>query len=391
MNLDGALGQTALFFVSLILMMGIVVVIHELGHYYAGRWFGAAVESFSVGFGRPITERKDKRGTRWRINWIPLGGFVKFVGEAQGPRDVGVIEQGPVGKAYTDLTPLQRIVVSLAGPAANFVLAVLIFTAMLLITGTPRETIRVEEVNPGGPAELAGLQSGDVLLSVDGKAVENRDDLLLPVKLRAGDAIPIEVDRNGETLGLTLTPQRKLMDNGLGQMVPLGSIEMAFLPIPKEPRRYGPVGAFAGGVTETGETVEMTVNMLVRMVTGKEPLSNLSGPVGIGDVTRRVVNRTLEVPEATFGQKAMALGIMALKICALVSVGIGLFNLLPFPILDGGHVVFFAWEAVTGRALPEKIQEGALTVGFFLLIGLFVVVTWGDILETGVFTTVGSE
>ncbi|MCI4646318.1 MAG: M50 family metallopeptidase [Hyphomonadaceae bacterium] len=389
--MDGALGQTALFFVSLILMMGIVVVIHELGHYYAGRWFGAAVESFSVGFGRPITERKDKRGTRWRINWIPLGGFVKFVGEAQGPRDVGRVEQGPEGKPYSDLSPLQRIVVSLAGPAANFVLAVLIFSVMLLWLGSPRETIRVEGVVADGPAAQAGLEPGDVLISVDGKTVENRDDLLLPVKLQAGSDISVTLDRAGETLALTLTPERKLMDNGLGQMVPLGSISMEFSAVPLEPKRYGPIGAVTGGVVETVETVDMTVDMLVRMVTGKEPLSNLSGPVGIGDVTRRVVNRTLEVEEASAAEKARALAIMALKICALVSVGIGLFNLLPFPILDGGHVVFYTWEAVTGRALPEKIQEGALTVGFFLLIGLFVVVTWGDILETGVFTATGSE
>ena len=389
--MDGALAQATLFFVSLILMMGIVVVIHELGHYYAGRWFGAAVESFSVGFGKPITERKDKRGTRWRINWIPLGGFVKFVGEAQGPRDVGVVEDGPQGKAYTELGPLQRIVVSLAGPAANFVLAVLVFTVLLLWVGTPRETIRVVDVVEGGPAAMAGLQSDDMIIGVDGKRLENRDDLLLPIKLGAGSPLDLEVERDGEYLALTLTPERKLMDNGLGQMVQLGTVGMEFLPIAGDPKHYGPVGAFVGGLAETGETVNMTVDMLARMITGKEPISNLSGPVGIGDVTRRVVTRTLEVEEASVADKARALGIIALKICALVSVGIGLFNLLPFPILDGGHVIFHTWEAVTGKALPEKIQEGALTVGFFLLIGLFVVVTWGDILETGVFTAAGTE
>ncbi len=389
--MDGALAQVIVFIVSLVVMMGIVVVIHELGHYYAGRWFGAAVESFSVGFGGPIAERKDKRGTRWRINWIPLGGFVKFVGEAQGPRDVGVVEAGPQGKPYTDLGPLQRIVVSLAGPAANFILAALIFTIMLLWLGTPQESIRVVAVNEASPAAVAGLQPNDMIVGMNGKALENRDDLLLPIKLNAGSALSVDISRGEDQLSLTLVPERRMVDNGLGQMVPLGTVGMEFISIPREPKRYGPLGALAGGAAETGETVSMTVNMLVRMVTGKEPLSNLSGPVGIGDVTRRVVTRTLEVEQASAADKARALVIMALKICALVSVGIGLFNLLPFPILDGGHVIFHTWEAVTGKALPEKIQEGALTVGFFVLIGLFVVVTWGDILETGVFTAAGSE
>lgn len=388
--MDGALAQVIVFIVSLVVMMGIVVVIHELGHYYAGRWFGAAVESFSVGFGGSVAERKDKRGTRWRINWIPLGGFVKFVGEAQGPRDVGVMEAGPQGKPYTELGPLQRIVVSLAGPAANFVLAVLVFTILLLWVGTPRESLRVEEVFEGGPAALAGLEVGDVIVGVDNKMVVNSDDLKLPVSLKAGSPIPFEVERGSERLTLTITPERQLGDNGLGQMIQKGAIGIKYLPIQGGVRTYGPLGALVGGVVETGETVEMTVDMLARMVTGKEPISNLSGPVGIGDVTRRVATRVMEA-DISAADKLRNMLIMALKICALVSVGIGLFNLLPFPILDGGHVIFHTWEAVTGKALPEKIQEGALTVGFFVLIGLFVVVTWGDILETGVFTAAGSE
>lgn len=388
--MDGALAQVIVFIVSLVVMMGIVVVIHELGHYYAGRWFGAAVESFSVGFGGPIAERKDKRGTRWRINWIPLGGFVKFVGEAQGPRDVGVIEAGPQGKPYTELGPLQRIVVSLAGPAANFILAVLVFTILLLWVGTPRESLRVEEVLEGGPAAVAGLEVGDVIVGVDNKVVVNSDDLKLPVSLKAGSPIPFEVERGSERLTLTITPERQLGDNGLGQMIQKGAIGIKYLPIQTGVQTYGPLSALVGGVVETGETVDMTVDMLARMVTGKEPISNLSGPVGIGDVTRRVATRVMEADIST-ADKLRNMLIMALKICALVSVGIGLFNLLPFPILDGGHVIFHTWEAVTGKALPEKIQEGALTVGFFVLIGLFVVVTWGDILETGVFTAAGSE
>lgn len=388
--MDNAIVQTLIFLASLITMLGVVVVVHELGHYWAGRWFGAAVESFSVGFGDPIAERKDKQGTRWRINWIPLGGFVKFVGEAQGPGDLGRVKSGPVGKAYNDLTPIQRIVVSLAGPAANFVLAVLLFTVIVWANGTARNQIVIAEVAEGKPAAEAGLIPGDIVTHIDGKLIENSRDFLIPIQLGAGDAIPLTVDRNGAELRLTVTPERRRRDNGLGQMAEIGTIDARFDPLPLEPRTYGPVSALGAGIDQTADTIDMTVNMIVRIATGRESISTLSGPVGIGDVSRRVVNRTMEIEQVPLGDRLASLGWTALQLCALISVGIGLFNLLPFPILDGGHVVFHTWEAVTGKALPEKIQEGALTVGFFLLIGLFVVVTFGDVLETGVFTTAGS-
>ncbi len=388
--MDSAIIQTLIFITSLVTMLGVVVVVHELGHYWAGRWFGAAVESFSVGFGEPVAERRDRNGTRWRINWIPLGGFVKFVGEAQGPNDVGRTEASPVGKIYNDLTPLQRIVVSLAGPAANFVLAALLFTLIVWANGTPRNQIVISEVAEGKPAAQAGLIQGDVITHIDGKQIQNSRDFLLPIQLGAGDEIAMEILRDGEALSLVIVPERQRRDNGLGQIADLGTIHAIFEPLPLEPRDYGPVGAARAGVVQTVDTIDMTVNMIVRIATGRESIGTLSGPVGIGDVSRRVVNRTMEVEEVPMGDRLAALGWTALQLCALISVGIGLFNLLPFPILDGGHVVFHIWEAVTGKALPEKIQEGALTVGFFLLIGLFVVVTFGDILETGVFTASGS-
>lgn len=388
--LDSALIQTLIFLASLITMLGVVVVIHELGHYWAGRAFGAATESFSVGFGNSIVERTDKNGTRWRINWIPLGGFVKFVGEAQGPRDVGQVERGPIGKAYNDLTPVQRIAVSLAGPAANFVLAVLLFTLIVWVNGTARNQVVIAEVTDGKPAAEAGLQPGDIVTHIKGSRIENSRDFLLPIQLGAGESMALTVLRNGAELNLTITPERRRRDNGLGQQTDLGTIDARFDPVPLEPRSYGPIGALGAGVVQTGDTVEMTVNLIVRIATGRESLNTLSGPVGIGDVSRRVVNRTMAVEQVSLGDRLSVLGWTALQLCALISIGIGLFNLLPFPILDGGHVVFHAWEAVTGKALPEKIQEGALTVGFFLLIGLFVVVTFGDILETGVLTAAGS-
>ncbi len=388
--MSSVLTQGPLFIASLVVMLGIVVIIHELGHYLAGRWFGAAAESFSVGFGKPIFERKDKRNTRWRVNWIPLGGFVKFVGEPQAPGDVGRIEDGPVGKAYNELGPGARSVVAIAGPAANFLLAIILFSLIFWANGTPRERLEVVDVQAGGPAATAGLLAGDMITGVGGEPLENRMDLLLPVQLGSGAQVDITLLRGGDTLDVTLVPERRIRDNGVGQQQPLGTIGVEFRVEQLERRTYNPASALVAGFGETGQTVSMTVNMIGRMLTGREPISNLSGPVGIGDVTRRVVNRTMEADHISLSQRLQALGWTGLRICALVSVGIGLFNLLPLPVLDGGHLVFNAYEAVTGKALPDKIQEASLTVGLILLIGLFVVVTWSDIIETGVLSATGN-
>ena len=384
------LTQGPLFIASLIFMLGIVVVVHELGHYLAGRMYGAAAESFSVGFGQPIWERRDKRGTRWRINWIPLGGFVKFVGEPQAPGDVGRVEQGPVGKPFMALGPGARSVISFAGPAANFIFAALVFGLILWANGSARERVVVDTVQADMPGAVAGLQPGDAVLTIDGQTLENRTDFLTRIQLGAGDRIPLEIERGGEVLDLVITPERQVRDNGVGMQVSMGVVGLGLRLEQLTPKTYGPLEALGGGVIETGDTIALTGTMIARMVTGREPLSSLSGPIGIGDVTRRVVNRTMAAEQLSLSERLSALFWTAMRICALVSVGIGLFNLLPLPVLDGGHIVFNAYEAVTGKALPEKIQEGALTAGLILLIGLFFVVTWGDIVETGVFTPTGN-
>lgn len=387
--LTDILTQGPLFLICLLLMIGVVVVVHELGHYLAGRAYGAAAESFSIGFGKPVFERRDKRGTRWRVNWIPLGGFVKFVGEPQAPGDVGHLEQGPVGKAYPDLGVGARSVIALAGPAANFVLAALLFATMFLVNGTPRQSVLIEGIEAGGPAHQAGLMPGDRFVSVEGKPVENLIDLLLPVQLGTGKHLNMVVERAGERVELTVIPERRVRENGVGQRQPMGTIAIALTLEPLPPRTYNPLSALVAGVVETGDTIMLSGDMLARMVTGREPISNLAGPVGIGDVTRRVVNRTMADSGTSLIDRLISMGWTIVQICALVSVGIGLFNLLPLPVLDGGHLVFNAYEAVTGKALPEKIQEASLTVGLILLLGMFVVITWGDIIETGVFNGVG--
>lgn len=383
------LSQGPIFIISLIFLLGIVVVVHEYGHYLAGRAFGAAAESFSVGFGKPIFERKDKRGTRWRVNWIPLGGFVKFVGESQMPGDVGKIEQGPVGKPFHEVGVWGRTLIAAAGPAANFLLAALIFSFYFWANGTYETRIGVNSVAEDGAAAEAGFEAGDIFVFLDGKPVKNLGDLQTVIAMSSGTAIDAVVERGAETVELTVTPKRVLRENAVGQMQQLGTIGVTLMMASDgaEHVTYNPVEAIGKGSAQTWSTLAMTTDMIGRMVTGKEALSSLSGPVAIGDVSRRIVNRTMGNETIPFWQRIESLFWSMLTICAAVSVGIGFFNLLPFPVLDGGHIVFNCYEALAGKPLPARIQEGALMAGMVLLLGMFVFITWGDVLETGLFNT----
>tara|TARA_R100001369_G_scaffold26311_2_gene47499 strand:+ start:739 stop:1908 length:1170 start_codon:yes stop_codon:yes gene_type:complete len=384
--LGDVLSQGPLFLFCLIFMMGIVVIVHEYGHYIVGRWFGAAVESFSVGFGKPIFERTDKHGTRWRVNWIPLGGFVKFVGESQMAGDVGKIEQGPIGKAYPKLGVGQRSLVSLAGPFANFILSTLIFALIIGVHGRPNMKVGIGDVSPDGAAAMAGMQAGDVILSVNGKTVSDASEVLIEIILNPNEPMNFVVQRGESEQTLVVTPEEVIRENDFGQRVPQATIGVVIGAVSYGDHiTYNPIEAVGQGVIETGATIDRTVTMLTRIVTGKMSMHAMTGPVGIGDISRRAVNQVWSQEQATTGQKLELLFWMLASICAAISVGVGFFNLLPLPVLDGGHLVFNAYEAIVGRELPQKVQEVALTFGLILLLGMVVVITWGDIIETGLF------
>lgn len=387
------LSQGPIFLLCLAFLLGVVVIIHELGHYWAGRWFGAAVESFSIGFGNSIYERKDGNGTRWRVNWIPLGGFVKFVGERQLPNDVGKIEDGPQGKPYPELSVGARSIVAMAGPAANFVLAILLFACFFALRGTEQYDVYAYEVSEDFPAEAAGMQVGDIIKSVDGNPVRQISDMIVITSMSSNRPLAFEVQRGTETLSMTITPRRVVRENQLGQIVPQGTIGIRPAPVMEsvEFRRYGPITALGKGVIETRDTVQHTVYMLGRIITGKEPLGLMSGPVAIGDAGRRIVNQTMGAEQVPLTTRISALAWSTLQLCALISIGIGFFNLLPLPVLDGGHLVFNAYEAMTGKVMPEKVQEMALMAGLGLLLTMFVFITWGDVLETGLFNGPAGE
>ena len=383
--MEGVISQGPLFIACLVFLMGIVIVIHELGHYAAGRLFNVAVESFSMGFGKPMVEVRDKRGTRWRINWIPLGGFVSFidkrVGEATetGPDD-------PVGVPFEQIGPLKKIVVSLAGPFANFVLAAVIFSASIWAHGILVQPVKVAATQPGMPAERAGLLAGDQILEVNGKTVRTYADITVAVLLSPNEPVTLVIDRAGAEQAVSITPVEVVRENEFGQMTPQATIGVRFLPADTFSRiEYGPVESVIAGVQETGVAIERTVSMLGSIVTGKMSFHTLSGPVGVADVSRRVVNTVMDRPEIPLFDRFERLFWVLLSLCATISVGVGFFNLLPLPVLDGGRVVFHAYEAVIGSKMPSRVEAMALRVGVLVLVAMVIVITWGDILETGVF------
>ena len=380
------LAQGPIFLICLALLLGVVVIIHELGHYYAARWAGAAIESFSVGFFQPLFERSDKNGTRWRINWMPFGGFVSFVNQAEGLETLRDEGREITGLPYETLPAWKRIIISLAGPAANFVLAVLLFACFFAVKGSAQYEVYASSVTAEAPAAQGGMQVGDVILSVDGTLVKTEVEIISATTMSSGKPMEFVVRRDDREVDLIITPERRLRENALGQIIPQGTIDINLAIVEGSVQfvRYAPHQALLRGGSETLTTLERTVYMLKRIATGREPLALMSGPVAVGDAGRRIVNRTFEA-EGNVLQKFESLFWRAMLLCAAVSVGIGFFNLLPLPMLDGGHVVFNTYEILRGQPLPEKVQEVALMAGLGLLLTLFVFITWGDILETGLF------
>lgn len=383
--MEGVIGQGPLFLACLVFLMGIVVVVHELGHYLAGRMFGVAVESFSVGFGKSVYERRDRSGTRWRINWIPLGGFVAFADKRsleETPEQATQLE----GVAFDDIGPLKKIVISLAGPMANFVLAAAIYALSFGMNGVSVQTVQVAATLPGAPAERAGILVGDLIREVNGKPIRNSSDVTVAVMLSPNTPLEMTVERAGEPLTLTVIPEEVVRDNQLGQRVAQSTIGVQMMATATaEHLRYGPIESVVAGVQETGVAIDRTVKMLGRIATGNMSFHTLSGPVGIGDVSRRVVNNVMDRPEVPLFERLDRLFWVLLSLCAAISVGVGFFNLLPLPVLDGGRVVFHAYEAVIGSKMPSQVEAMALRVGVFVLVAMVIVITWGDILETGVF------
>ncbi len=365
-DLSFAFTQIFWWTVPFLLVLGVVVIVHELGHFLAARALGVTVETFSVGFGPEIAGFRDRSGTRWRLAWVPLGGYVKFKGDES-------VASMPSAEQLQTLTPSERegnfhtapiwrrTLIVLAGPFANFVLGVLILTGITLATGIVYQEARITCVEPGTPAAKAGLEAGDRIVSVAGKPVKSFEDFSFSVKLNARSPIDIEVDRGGKLLNLVAVPE---LTEGecVGRLGVTGASR-------REDAKVVSAGLFqaAGiGFQKTWRIVQGPFQFFGQLFRGNACASSLGGPVKIAEVAK------------TFASEGF---VNLVPLIAFISISIGLFNLFPIPVLDGGHLLFYGAEAILGRPLNQRAQEIGFQFGFILLLMLMVFVTWNNIAD----------
>ena len=363
--------STGVFYaLPFLVALTVIVFIHELGHFLVARWCGVDVEAFSIGFGREIFGWNDRHGTRWKVAWIPLGGYVRFRGDANAASmpDAEALERARSEPGNFHGKPVwQRAAVVAAGPVANFILAIAIFAGAAMTVGRPVIEPRVDQVLPGSAAEQAGIRPGDVIVSIDGSTIDDFSELQQAVMTRAGDPLKVEVLRNGEKLNLTVTPQLREEPDNFGGKIRIGLLGVKRDPMgPVRYERLGPVSAVEAGVQNTWFIVHSTFRYIGKLFTGRESADQLGGPIAMAKAAG-------DAASVGFSQ--------FVAVIAFLSVSIGLLNLFPIPMLDGGHLVYYAIEAVRGRPLGENAQEWGFRIGFSLVIMLMVVGTWNDLVR----------
>ena len=389
--------------IPFLLVLGVVVTVHELGHFLAAKAFGTKIDRFSIGFGGAIASWRDKSGVDWRIGWLPIGGYVRFAGDDNAAsipdaddlvamrRDLAAQGRADEIDRYFHFKPIwQRAIIAAAGPFANFALAIAIFAVLLSAMGEWVVPPRIAIVEAGSPAAAAGFRPGDLITQADGRKITRFDDVAEVVTVRANVPITFTVQRDGQEVLLTATPRWRVRTDAVAgaQRVGILGIEPAQTRADYIHIRYNPLEAVQRGTQRTWRTLETTVYYLGRMVTGQVNADQLRGPLGIATVTKNVA--TLGVDSAdgiwvTLGRSSLNL----LQLVAVLSVSIGFMNLLPVPVLDGGHLMFYAYEAVFRRPLAAKVQAAGYRVGLALVLGLMLFATWNDLQRLHVFKLFG--
>ncbi|HEX3944737.1 MAG TPA: RIP metalloprotease RseP [Rhizomicrobium sp.] len=379
--LHGLIGWIPLGLPAFLFVITVVVFFHELGHFTVARFCGVRVEAFSIGFGPAIVQWHDRKGTIWKVSWIPLGGYVKFYGDldASSAPDRAQME-GMTAEEQRSAFPFkplyQRAAVVLAGPFANFLLAIAIFTLVFVTVGRPVLSnaipARIGAVTAHSPAADAGLKPDDLVRSVDARPVSRFEQLQQAIHASHGKTLTLGVVRNSKPLSIPITPRWIDISDIYGSRAKLFGIGVS----PKvDPSlvsnvRVGPIDAVSAAGAQTWFIVDTTLTYMWRIVSGRSDANQLSGPVGI----------------ARISQKAASEGFLnLLSLAALISVSIGLINLFPIPILDGGHLLYYACEAVLGRPLGARAQELGFRLGLAVVLGLFFLATWNDLVRPSLF------
>jgi regulator of sigma E protease len=380
--LQGVVGWVPLGLPAFLFVITVVVFFHELGHFSVGRLCGVKVETFSIGFGPAIVQWHDRKGTVWKISWVPLGGYVKFFGDldaSSAPDQAGMQRMDAEEKSQAlPFKPLyQRALVVLAGPIANFILAIAIFAALFATVGKPELSnrglpARIGAVTPATPAASAGLKAGDLIAAVNGKPIQRFDQLQKAIKGSGGKTLTFTVKRKNGAATLYATPRWIDITDIYGSKAKLFGIGVspALDPSALTMVRLGPVQAVGAAGVQTWQIVDTTLTYMWRIVSGRSDTTQLSGPIGIARISKKVASEGF---------------LNLLGLAALISVSIGLINLFPIPILDGGHLLYYGCEAVLGRPLGAKAQEMGFRLGLALVLGLFVLATWNDLVRPSLF------
>lgn len=364
----------AIYVVPFVIVLTLVVFIHEFGHFIVARWCGVQVDAFSIGFGPELWARIDRHGTRWRIAAIPLGGYVKFHGDANGasapdPDAIDAMPDTERAVTFAAQNVWKRAAIVFAGPFANFVLAIAIFTILFGAYGRMMIAPRIGALDEGGAGQAAGFQQGDLVISIDGVAIDAFSKMQEIVAGSADRKLVFVVRRADQDVTLTAVPAWREVDSAIGK-VRIGKLGLKASMAPGDVRQehFGPVEAFGQAVGETWSVVYRTGKYVGGLISGRESADQLSGPIGVAQASGQMAKAASKVGMAPF-----------LSLIAILSVSIGLLNLMPVPLLDGGHLLFFAIEAARGRALNERAQEYAFRVGLAMVCALMVFSTYNDI------------
>lgn len=392
---------------AFIILLMIIVFFHEYGHFSVARLLGVKVDVFSIGFGKPILRWTDRKGTEWRISWLPLGGYVKFFGDLNaasqapaeaaqkpvttqfpGPRDAEEAATGMTAeerKVCFHFKPVwRRAAIVAAGPVANFVLAVAIFTVLFMTFGRGIVEPVVGGVAEDSPAAVAGFQPGDRVLAVNGERVTKFDDLRDAVIISGGTQMRFDVDRAQTPVTLTVTPKRVEDTDRYGNPIEVWQLGIVG-PGPEHYtfQKFGPLEAISAGLGELNRILTLTVRYLGRIILGQENANQLGGPIKMAQYAGQSVmsgfddSSYREPPSFWFKLRASLVDFIFLA--AVVSVSIGFLNLLPIPVLDGGHLLYYAYEAVAGKPLGARMQAIGFRMGIVILASLMIFVTWNDI------------
>jgi regulator of sigma E protease len=357
-----------LILIAFVAMLGPLVFFHELGHYSVARLFRIPAETFSIGFGREVVGWTDRQGTRWKVGWLPLGGYVKFVGDmspASDPADLETVPPELRDRIFQARPVWQRFLVVLAGPAANFLLAILIFAAFFMLLGAPQTNV-VGAVEPNTPAARAGLVAGDTIVSIGGRETPTFNDLRTVVSLRAGEAVDVNFVRAGQNRTVNVTLQADTFRDQFGKPQKKGLLGIA--PTTTVLAPLSPTAALSAAVDYTWRLVVSTIDGLGRILSGQISPKAIGGPISIAKVA---------------GEGA-ALGPLAfVSLLAFLSINLGFINLLPVPMLDGGHLLFYGVEAVRRRPLSAEALEWSFRGGLAVLFALMVFTTLNDLGSLG--------